>query len=72
MPEMSGLEIAEKIRMAQPGVPIVIITGNDKEIDRKQMELSEIRAVLVKPVAFSELAAVIRKALYQNPSGKTS
>ena len=72
MPEMNGFDVAEKVRAAQPGVPVIIIAGNDKDIDREQLRLSDISTVLVKPVAFSELAAAVRKALYQNLSGKTS
>lgn len=72
MQEMNGFEVAEKISRSKPGIPVIIITGNDNEIDEKKLALNGIRAVLVKPVAFSELAAAIRKTLYQKQSKRTS
>lgn len=72
MPELNGFEVADKISRKKPGVPIIIITGNNNQIGENELKRHHIRAVLVKPVTFSELAAVIRKTLYQKSSNEPS
>ena len=72
MPELNGFEVADKISRKKPCVPIIIITGNNNQIGENELKRHHIRAILVKPVTFSELAAIIRKTLYQKSSNEPS
>jgi PAS domain S-box-containing protein len=65
MDGMSGPELAEKISLLLPDQPLILLTGNPSDLDRVTTGSHGIKAVLVKPVAFHELAVIIRKAIYQ-------
>jgi CheY-like chemotaxis protein len=52
MPEMTGLELLPKARVARPDVPIIMITAyGDAETKRKALE-SGAEALLTKPIDF--------------------
>jgi PAS domain S-box-containing protein len=63
MPAMTGIELAEKLIAIRPDIPIVLCTGfNDKITDEKAKSIG-IRGFLMKPVAKSDLARMVRKVL---------
>jgi len=55
MPKMSGLELAEKILMIRPDMPVVLCTGNSEKIDKDRAKTYGIRAILQKPIDIDEL-----------------
>ena len=58
LPDINGLELAEKIAEKSPSTKIVIMTGNpDEFVERKDIP------VLQKPFKLKELEDVLRKAL---------
>lgn len=59
MPGMTGCELATMLKSVAPDLPVVLLTGFG-EIEGGRS--SEISAVLSKPVAYSELRAVIHQA----------
>ncbi len=63
MPELSGIELAERIRSIRSNIPIIIITGFSETIDAERARKMGIRQFLMKPVVRSELAEAIRKVL---------
>ena len=63
MPEMSGLELLEKIRAERPEVPIIMITAyGDAATKRKALE-SGAEALLTKPIDFGALRNEIETRL---------
>jgi len=66
MPHCGGLELAEKIRSCNPNIPIIFITGYDKEhVLSGKAEISH-SDVLTKPVNFSALSKSIKKLIAIN------
>ena len=64
MPGMNGLELAERIHNVLPDLPILLITGDANSMTKEKAESCGIKALLVKPVSFNELAYGIRKSIY--------
>jgi len=62
MPGMSGLEAAGEIRKVQPGVPVVLVTGWEVNIDPARLEAAGITSVLYKPFRIEQLTDIIKSA----------
>lgn len=55
MPEMSGFEFIEKLKILEPSVPIVVVSAyDDKERTERAIKLGA-SSVVSKPVDFTEL-----------------
>ena len=63
MPQISGIELARKIRQIRSHVPVILCSGYSEKITRETTLEDDIQAVLLKPIARQELAGVIRKTL---------
>lgn len=63
MPNMTGIDLAEKIIQLNPDLPIIMCTGFSELITPEQAQAVGIREVLFKPVARWQLAMAVRKAL---------
>ncbi len=68
MPRMSGDQLAVEAKKIKPGVPIILCTGYSKKISREKAAAMGINALLMKPVAVSDMAEAIRKVLEEKPS----
>lgn len=62
MPEMTGVELAERVRALHLSTPILIVTGRADPALVRRMERAGISAVLPKPVDDEELMSAIRDA----------
>lgn len=71
MPDMTGLELAEKVRASQPATPILIVTGRADPALAKRIERAGVSAVLSKPLSDDELVRAIREAR-QRAAGRAS
>ena len=60
MPEMTGDELSRKIRTITPGIPIILTTGIQEDLD----ESGVFDAVLRKPVLIDQMAEAIRNIMY--------
>lgn len=58
MPEMLGTELAREIRKKNEKLPIILLTGYDKNLDMENKP-KEIDFILQKPVEFSVLKSII-------------
>jgi len=67
MPHCGGLPLAKKIRKTSTHLPIIFLTGYDKEhvLDSKSAITNS--RVLSKPVPFDKLSRVIQEQLNQQP-----
>src|SRR5437868_3329366 len=51
MPGMSGLEVAERVRAAQPWTPVVIITGYGSKASEERAKAAGVSEFLRKPLS---------------------
>jgi PAS domain S-box-containing protein len=63
MPELSGLELSQKILEMRPDIPILICTGFSDRINKKKIKDIGIREVILKPLKIREIAQVVRRVL---------
>ncbi|MEJ2157262.1 MAG: response regulator [Desulfobacteraceae bacterium] len=63
MPRMSGDQLAMALKKRKPGIPIILCTGYSKKLSAEKAAAMGINAMLMKPVAFAEMAETIRKVL---------
>jgi DNA-binding NtrC family response regulator len=65
MPNMTGVQLSQKLLEIRPDIPIIICTGFSKTIDDAQATKAGICGYVMKPVVMSELAKKIREVLNQ-------
>ena len=63
MPHMTGSELASEILKIRPDIPIVLCTGFSEQLTKERAMALGIRAYLEKPIAYKEMARVIRRVL---------
>lgn len=63
MPNMNGVELAQKILLHKPGFPIILCSGFSELIDEKKAKALGIREYIKKPFIIMEIATAIRRAL---------
>lgn len=63
MPRMSGDQLAKRLISIKPDLPIILCTGYSERIDSKKASAIGIKGFLMKPVAQSNIAQVVREVL---------
>ena len=63
MPEMTGVDLARKILILRPDMPIIMSTGFSHLVDADKAKAAGIRAFAMKPLSKREIAKTIRKVL---------
>ena len=63
MPQMTGVQLFEKLKQIRPDIPVIICTGHSDRIDEKRAARLGVDAYLMKPVTSRKIAATIRKIL---------
>ena len=63
MPQMSGLELAAKLRKISPGLPIILTTGYSKSVDEDSLRAAGVSEVVMKPLTLRDLAAAVNRAV---------
>ncbi len=75
LPDIDGLELAHRIRTAQPGVPILVISGyfyKDDPAIHAALEQGLIHGFIEKPFLHTEVVATVKDALSsQLPAPRT-
>ncbi len=66
MPGMSGLDLAEIVRITHPHMPVALITGLRAEVNDDETSKKGVRAVLLKPFQRQELTALIRQLVTES------
>jgi len=61
MPEISGFELAEKLKKINPSIPIVLLTGWGATISPQERARYKIEEILTKPVTLDTLKQVLAK-----------
>jgi CheY-like chemotaxis protein len=60
---MTGWELARAVRVAAPGLPVVLVSGYAVEVSPEELEASGVHSVLAKPINIGdvlEAASAIR------------
>ncbi len=65
MPNMTGIQLSQKLLEIRPDIPIIICTGFSTKIDDEKAKAAGIRGYVMKPVIMSEIAKKIREVLDQ-------
>jgi signal transduction histidine kinase/CheY-like chemotaxis protein len=63
MPEMTGVDLARKLRQKKSEIPIVLYSGNTDLLDQKIMTDGIISQLLQKPFTVDAFSRVVRQAL---------
>ncbi|MEW5724019.1 MAG: ATP-binding protein [Thermodesulfobacteriota bacterium] len=63
MPELTGIELAEKMLEIRPDMPVILCTGFSQRITPAEARKIGVRRFLMKPMIFKELARVVREVL---------
>lgn len=63
MPNMTGVDLAPRLREIRPDIPIIICTGFSTKIDNQKAKAFGIRGYVMKPVVMSEVAKKIREVM---------
>jgi DNA-binding response OmpR family regulator len=63
LPGGSGLELARTVKRAQPGTPVILVTGWPGRVAPETLETHGIDAVVEKPVGLDTLRATVATLL---------
>ncbi len=63
MPQMTGVNLAEKIKEIRPYIPVIICTGHSAVIDEEKAKQLGIDGFVMKPVSKLKIAKAIRDVL---------
>ncbi len=63
MPQMKGIDLAEKVLTLRPGIPLILCTGLSDTIDMEKAASMDIKEILLKPFDLETLAGTITKLL---------
>lgn len=68
MPGITGLELARRIRLIRPDIPIILCTGYSTVIDKDLARTCGITRFAMKPLAKKDIAVLVRKVLDESRS----
>ncbi|NNG01471.1 MAG: response regulator [Desulfobacteraceae bacterium] len=63
MPNLTGVNLAEKIHGFRPDLPIILCTGFSHDVNTQRMATIGIRAVIKKPFVLRDIADIVRQVL---------
>ncbi|MBF0613144.1 MAG: response regulator, partial [Magnetococcales bacterium] len=63
MPEMTGLELVQRLLTVQPKLPIILCTGYSREVNETTARSFGIHTFLKKPVELVKLNQALREIL---------
>lgn len=66
MPQMTGVELAQRAMDIRPDIPVILCTGYNALVDKKSAATAGIRAFVCKPVLRHELATIIERVMTEN------
>lgn len=70
MPDLTGWEVAERIRERKPDLPVVLVTGWGATLDEDEIRRCGISAVVHKPFEIDELLQTLHEVLRDAASRK--
>ncbi len=67
MPKMTGVELAHRLTLVRPDLPVLLYSGYGSDIDPEQAAKSGVCALIAKPVEPGTLFAILREHLPPRP-----
>jgi CheY-like chemotaxis protein/anti-sigma regulatory factor (Ser/Thr protein kinase) len=68
MPSMDGLELCRRAMALRPDLPVVLMSGWASDVDPAKARAAGAQALLAKPFAMQQVAALLRKIAAPSPS----
>jgi DNA-binding NtrC family response regulator len=68
MPGMSGIILSKSIHETNPKLPIILCTGFSDQLTQENMNVSGIKALIMKPYLMKDFATIIRHILDESKS----
>ncbi len=65
MPNLNGLDLAERLLGIRPNFPIILCTGFPDEVERERLRALGVMEFLTKPISPADLALCVEKILKQ-------
>lgn len=72
MPEMTGLQLSERLVSAKPGVPILLVSGHTAEIDGELARQIGIDRVVSKPLSTADFESWLDQAMPKGGGGASA
>ena len=66
LPGMSGLEVAQRLKLRWPSTPVALMTGYGDRMGPDDAKSGDVDFVLAKPFSLDQLRSVVEHALAQN------
>ncbi len=63
MPQMTGVQLSEKLKKVRPGIPVIICSGNSALTDEEKAKTIGIDGYVMKPLVMRDIAKSIRNVL---------
>jgi CheY-like chemotaxis protein len=63
MPKVTGLELARRLRVLRPRLPVIVYSGYIEGLTDEQAKTAGVTAVLRKPVEPAKLRALLKSSL---------
>jgi len=63
MPDMTGMELVQRIKLLRPQIPTILWTGYSSKVNKEEARHAGISAFLMKPTELPELSRVIKDVL---------
>ena len=63
MPHLTGKDLARELSRLRPEVPVILMTGFSETIDAEKAKNIGMQGFLMKPVALTDLAGLLRRVL---------
>lgn len=63
MPNITGIELAEKLMVIKPDIPVIICTGFSDMVTEENAKAAGIKEFLMKPLVTNDIANAIRRVL---------
>lgn len=61
LPILNGLEVIQKLRQLNKGIPIIMMTGMSEKMEMEIGKFAEVKALLRKPFDISQVLALVEK-----------
>jgi PAS domain S-box-containing protein len=63
MPEMTGIELAKRLRLLRAGIPVVLVSGYEGPLLMQEAAAAGVEHIVTKPLNLQQLAEVMAKVL---------
>jgi two-component system CheB/CheR fusion protein len=63
MPDMTGLDLAKRMLLHRPDMPIILCTGYSNLVNEEQAKANGIKGFIMKPMSMKDIAQLLRRVL---------